>query len=92
MGSLAKIHSPFIFGEKPPVISSDFDGRGSIRGEPVRKKNAARMGGIFEKVENSALAELGRAAGGLEAVLLALLHARIAGQEPSGLQGGDCLQ
>ncbi len=36
----------------------------------------------------SALAELRRAAGGLEAVLLALLHARVAGEEAGGLQRG----
>ena len=36
---------------------------------------------------NSALAELRRAAGGLEAVLLTLFHARVAGQETGGLQG-----
>ena len=37
---------------------------------------------------NSALGELGRAAGGLEAVLLALLHTRVAGEEPGLLQNG----
>ena len=36
----------------------------------------------------SALGELGSAAGGLQTVLLTLLHTRIAGQEASGLQSG----
>ena len=35
-----------------------------------------------------ALAELGSAAGGFEAVLLALFHSRVAGQETGGLEGG----
>ena len=34
------------------------------------------------------LAELRGAAGGLEAVLFALLHARVAGQQTGGLEGG----
>ena len=34
------------------------------------------------------LGELGRAAGGFQAVLLALLHSGVAGQEPGGLQRG----
>ena len=36
----------------------------------------------------SALAELRSAAGGLETVLLALFHTRIAGQQTGGLQDG----
>ena len=36
---------------------------------------------------NSALAELGRATSSLQAVLLAFLHTRIAGEEASFLQG-----
>ena len=37
------------------------------------------------------LAELGRAAGGFEAVLLTLLHTRIAGEEAGALEGGAVL-
>ena len=39
----------------------------------------------------SALAELRSAAGGFEAVLLAFLHSRVAGQETGGLQSGAVL-
>ena len=39
----------------------------------------------------SALAELRSAACSLEAVLLALLHTRVAGEEAGGLQGGAVL-
>ena len=38
--------------------------------------------------EISALRELGSAAGGFQAVLLTLLHTRIAGEEAGGLEGG----
>ena len=38
--------------------------------------------------DESALAELRGAAGGLEAVLLALLHSGVAGEEAGGLEGG----
>ena len=39
----------------------------------------------------SALAELGSATGGLQTVLLTLLHTRITGQETGSLQGGAVL-
>ena len=38
--------------------------------------------------EISALRELGSAAGGFQAVLLTLLHTRLAGEEAGGLEGG----
>ena len=51
-------------------------------------KNCRPSGRQFENIERkSALAELGSPTGGFEAVLLALLHTGIAGEETSSLQG-----
>ena len=53
----------------------------------MRKPRNLHGSGAFEHfLESLALGELGRAAGGLEAVLLTLFHSRIAGQKTSGLQ------
>ena len=62
------------------------------QGKHVRRaedaKNCRPSGRQFENIERkSALAELGSPTGGFEAVLLALLHTGIAGEETSSLQG-----
>ena len=49
---------------------------------------AAMPRGQPQEASDLSLAELGRAAGGVEAVLLALLHTRVASQEPGRLQSG----
>ena len=49
------------------------------------------VSGVLNVLIRLALAELGSATGSLEAVLLTLLHTRIAGQETGGLEGGTVL-